>query len=90
MPHFTLLLLPLYHNNTDFNTLSIMDTIALAPASDAAPQRASLPNARDMSHHLNSITKRRQANKLKELYRYAAMPGMIPMAGGELAHRCAS
>lgn len=57
-----------------------IDTIpSVAPL--AAP-RVSLPKAGDMSHHLNSITKRRQANKLKELYKYAAMPGMIPMAGG--------
>lgn len=65
-----------------------MDTIAIAPTTSAA-RPAGLPNARDMSHHLNSITKRRQANKLKELYKYAAVPGMIPMAGGELPYNIA-
>lgn len=63
----------------------MMDTIPPTPRTATAPRQASLPNARDMSHHLNDITKRRQANKLKELYKYAAMPGMIPMAGGEYA-----
>lgn len=57
-----------------------IDTIPTV-AAPTAP-RAGLPNARDMSHHLNSITKRREANKLKELYKYASIPGMIPMAGG--------
>ncbi|CAK9782287.1 PLP-dependent transferase [Cutaneotrichosporon oleaginosum] len=57
-----------------------IDTIPFVAAPPAP--RAGLPNARDMSHHLNSITKRRQANKLKELYKYAALPGMVPMAGG--------
>ncbi|BEJ18212.1 hypothetical protein CspHIS471_0704890 [Cutaneotrichosporon sp. HIS471] len=57
-----------------------IDTVPFV-AEPAAP-RTGLPKARDMSHHLNSITKRRQANKLKELYKYAAIPGMIPMAGG--------
>jgi hypothetical protein len=42
-----------------------------------------LPHAIDLSHHLNELAKHRQASSLKQLYKYAAVPGMITMAGGE-------
>jgi aromatic amino acid aminotransferase I len=44
--------------------------------------RSSLPNAIDLSHHLSSLAKNRTISSLKDLYQYAAVPGMIPMAGG--------
>ncbi|GHJ84349.1 hypothetical protein NliqN6_0751 [Naganishia liquefaciens] len=43
---------------------------------------ASLPNSIDMSHHLSSLARNRQSSALKDLYRYAARPGMIALAGG--------
>jgi aromatic amino acid aminotransferase I len=43
---------------------------------------ASLPNAIDLSHHLSTLSKNRQTSALKDLYRYAARPGMIALAGG--------
>ncbi|WWC89986.1 uncharacterized protein L201_004916 [Kwoniella dendrophila CBS 6074] len=59
-----------------------MDTgfeIATEPRGEAS---ASLPQAKDLSHHFNQTTKNREASTLKELYRYAGVPGMITMAGG--------
>jgi len=44
--------------------------------------RSSLPNAIDLSHHLSDLAKNRIISSLKDLYQYAAVPGMIPMAGG--------
>jgi aromatic amino acid aminotransferase I len=44
--------------------------------------RSSLPNAVDLSHHLSDLARNRNPSSLKDLYRYAAIPGMIPMAGG--------
>ncbi|KAJ9105496.1 hypothetical protein QFC21_001867 [Naganishia friedmannii] len=41
-----------------------------------------LPNSIDLSHHLSSLAKNRQSSALKDLYRYAARPGMIGLAGG--------
>ncbi|WVQ70021.1 uncharacterized protein L199_008245 [Kwoniella botswanensis] len=43
---------------------------------------ASLPKAKDFTHHLNQVSKNRAASSLKELYRYQGVPGMIVMAGG--------
>jgi len=51
-----------------------------------APQEVratALPNAKDMSHHINRLTRNRQINSLKEMYKYALTPGMVSMAGGE-------
>lgn len=47
-----------------------------------ARQSVAKPNAIDLSHHLNNIATHRTPNQLKELYRYAGVPGMITMAGG--------
>ncbi|KAJ9112336.1 hypothetical protein QFC19_000756 [Naganishia cerealis] len=41
-----------------------------------------LPNSIDLSHHLSTLAKNRQSSALKDLYRYAARPGMIALAGG--------
>ncbi|KAK8869794.1 hypothetical protein IAR55_000362 [Kwoniella newhampshirensis] len=40
----------------------------------------SLPKAKDMTHHLNQVTKNRQASSLKELYKYMTYPGMSIMS----------
>ncbi|WVW83022.1 hypothetical protein I302_105038 [Kwoniella bestiolae CBS 10118] len=54
------------------------------PQPDAS---ASLPKAKDFTHHLNQVSKNRAASTLKELYRYQGVPGMIVMAGATiLAH----
>ncbi|KAL1409695.1 hypothetical protein Q8F55_003691 [Vanrija albida] len=53
---------------------------ALSPAHEAPV--GSLPKAKDLTHHLNAITKRRVANKLKEMYKYSGVPGMVSLAGG--------
>jgi len=42
----------------------------------------SLPNAIDMTHHLNELSKHRATSSLKEMYKYAGIKGMISMAGG--------
>lgn len=44
---------------------------------------AGMPNAIDLSHHLNQLSKHRTASSLKSMYKYASIPGMIPMTGGE-------
>ncbi|KAK4686627.1 hypothetical protein P7C73_g3499, partial [Tremellales sp. Uapishka_1] len=43
---------------------------------------AKLPIAKDMSHHLNTISRNRQLSSLKSMYQYMNIPGMITMAGG--------
>jgi hypothetical protein len=62
-----------------------------ALASDGTPSsgskrygttEGSLPNAIDFSHHLNELSKHRATSSLKEMYKYASLPGMISMAGG--------
>lgn len=57
----------------------------------AQPRRlAELPLAKDMSHHINRLTKNRQANSLKEMYKYASLPGMVSMAGGKSERDCST
>lgn len=55
---------------------------AIPTESGSAGTRSGLPNAIDLSHHLNQVAKNRNPSSLKELYKYSAIPGMIPMAGG--------
>ncbi|EKD02611.1 hypothetical protein A1Q2_03037 [Trichosporon asahii var. asahii CBS 8904] len=59
-----------------------MDTVPLTDSSGFEGRSASLPKAKDMSHHINQITKNRSPMALKELYRYASQPGMQAFAGG--------
>lgn len=37
--------------------------------------RADLPKAIDLSHHLNELARNRTPSSLKELYKYAVIPG---------------
>ena len=37
----------------------------------------SLPKAKDMTHHLNSLSRNRTASSLKQLYKYMTTPGMV-------------
>ncbi|WWD15932.1 hypothetical protein CI109_100356 [Kwoniella shandongensis] len=55
---------------------------AFAIPTEARETATSLPMAKDLSHHLNRLTRNRQASSLKELYKYMSYPGMITMAGG--------
>jgi hypothetical protein len=64
-----------------------MDVAPSIPAVEVV-RSTQLPPAKDMSHHLNRITKNRKVNALKEMYKYAAMEGMVSMAGGELEYAC--
>ncbi|ODN83143.1 hypothetical protein L202_01343 [Cryptococcus amylolentus CBS 6039] len=59
-----------------------MDSSFAIPAQDNAHTTSGLPDAQDMTRHLNRLAKHREANALKELYKYMAVPGMITMAGG--------
>lgn len=60
-----------------------MDTVPDSVALASTGQDAHLPCAKDMSHHINRITKNRFLNSLKEMYQYASLPGMRSLAGGE-------
>lgn len=60
----------------------IMDISPSAPFEAQPPRSAGLPNAKDMSHHINRVTRNRQASSLKELYKYMSIPGMVLCAGG--------
>lgn len=64
-----------------------MDTVPPVAALGSQACDAHLPLAKDMSHHINRITKNRFLNSLKEMYQYASVPGMVSMAGGELIQR---
>ncbi|WVQ78293.1 hypothetical protein IAT38_000378 [Cryptococcus sp. DSM 104549] len=59
-----------------------MDAAFAIPTQATQQAAQSLPKAKDMTHHLNRITKNRQPSALKELYKYMTVPGMITMAGG--------
>lgn len=63
--------------------LAALDIQGVAHDAAAQPRISSLPLAKDMSHHLNLLSKSRQMSSLKELYKYATTPGMIPMGGGQ-------
>ncbi|ORY69318.1 pyridoxal phosphate-dependent transferase [Leucosporidium creatinivorum] len=43
---------------------------------------AVLPQAIDLSHHLNSLSRARQPSPLKFLFKYAAIPNLLSFAGG--------
>lgn len=66
-------------SHDDDSAMDVPFTSSDGPSVHSAPR----PPAKDMSHHINRITKNRQVNKMKEMYKYAAMPGMISYAGGE-------
>jgi aromatic amino acid aminotransferase I len=53
-----------------------MDSSFAIPSETRAGS-SSLPNAIDLSHHLNTLSRNRTANALKELYRYANVPNMV-------------
>lgn len=44
-----------------------------------------IPNQRapaDLSHHFNTMSRKRVLNKMKSLYKYFGAPGMTNLAGG--------
>lgn len=43
----------------------------------AGSGKKALPNAIDLSHHLNQLALHRTPNQLKELYKYMGVPGMV-------------
>ncbi|ORX39894.1 pyridoxal phosphate-dependent transferase [Kockovaella imperatae] len=45
-------------------------------------QNEPLPKAKDMTHHLNTISRNRTTSSLKQLYKYMTTPGMITLGGG--------
>jgi aromatic amino acid aminotransferase I len=55
---------------------------AFAFAEPDQRKQGNLPEAIDLSHHLNLLARSRTANSLKGLYRYAGVPGMVSLAGG--------
>lgn len=66
---------------------SVLDAQGM-PAKGSSPEPprfvdANKPMAKDMSHHLNFVSKNRQPSSLKELYKYMNMPGMITLGGGQ-------
>jgi aromatic amino acid aminotransferase I len=72
-----------YSEKTQYHHPSIMDSaFAIADEQRYRDRALELPNSIDLSHHLSSLAKNRQSSALKDLYRYAARPGMIGLAGG--------
>lgn len=65
------------------SSFAIPDSASIGPNGNPqlARQTLSKPKAIDFSHHLNQIATHRTPNQLKELYRYAGVPGMasIPL-----------
>lgn len=45
---------------------------------------ATLPEAVDLSHHVNTLSKSRHPSPLKDIIKFMAVDGMISLAGGEL------
>jgi hypothetical protein len=54
----------------------------------AATDVAALPNAVDLWHHLNVLSRSRKTSPLKEIIKYMAQDGMISLAGGEKRCLC--
>lgn len=46
------------------------------------------PAPMDLSHHYSAVTKRRQASKLKQAYKFFQVPGILNFAGGALSVPC--
>lgn len=46
--------------------------------------KESLPEAIDLSHHVNTKSKSRHPSPLKDIIKYMGVDGMISLAGGEL------
>jgi hypothetical protein len=42
------------------------------------------PAPKDMSHHYSRVTKNRVASKIKQFYKYFAIPGIGNLAGGKI------
>lgn len=40
------------------------------------------PAPKDLSYHFSRVTKKRDASKLKQLYKYFQIPGIGNLAGG--------
>lgn len=59
-----------------------MDTCPPDAALNDRGRNTTLPEAKDMWHHINRVTRNREASSLKEMYKYARVEGMISMAGG--------
>jgi hypothetical protein len=48
-------------------------------AAGRVSDRADLPKAIDFTHHLNELARDRTPSSLKELYKYATIPGEYPI-----------
>lgn len=56
-----------------------MEQPTLATTAAAASLRV---KPKDLSHHLNAVTRARNLNAMKSLYKYFQTPGMANLAGG--------
>jgi len=41
-----------------------------------------LPEPKDLSHHISKVTKARLASRIKQFYKYFAIPNIGQLAGG--------
>lgn len=63
------------------DTFSPDQVLALKDRENATSPRDKRPPAKDLSHHLSELSKRRRPSPLKELFQYIH-PGILSFAGG--------
>jgi len=68
------------------DTVTLDQVIAARASSKVVSPQEKRPAAKDLSHHLSELSKRRRPSPLKELFQYIH-PGILSFAGGSI-FRC--
>ena len=63
------------------DTISPDQVLALKDHENGTSPRDKRPEAKDLSHHLSQLSRRRRPSPLKELFQYIH-PGILSFAGG--------
>ena len=66
------------------DTISVDQVLVLKDRGSAPSPKDKRPAAKDLSHHLSQLSRRRRPSPLKELFPYIH-PGILSFAGGFLA-----
>lgn len=59
------------------------ETVAAVVETTTSKVNGHVPNAIDLSHHLNVLSRSRHPSPLKDIIKFMAYDGMISLAGGE-------
>lgn len=91
LPSFSLCLVSCSISSSDSLTngrrswcIGILGEIATMATHTTPSSTLELPPPLDFSHHFSEVTKRRNASKIKQFYKYFSIPGIGNLAGGGL------